>query len=182
AGTATGHGAPRRPPYHWARSRPLLHRCRTVMTRPTTPVRGMRDLLPADTAIRDQLTGIILETYMSWGFRRVETPALEHIEVLTGAHGGENETLIFKIMKRGAKLDIGLGTDVDRLIDSGLRFDLTVPLARLVANNRHRLTFPLKVIQVGPVWRAERPQRGRFRQLTQCDIDILGVPGVESEI
>ncbi len=146
----------------------------------TTPPRGMRDLLPDEVEVRDRATATILDVYRRHGFQRIETPAVESIKLLTRSEGGENEKLIFKILKRGEKL--AAGQDLDELVDLGLRFDLTVPLARYYANNHARLPHPLKVIQIGPVWRAERPQAGRFRQFTQCDIDILGVAGETAEI
>ncbi len=148
----------------------------------TEPPRGMRDILPDEAEVRDETAEKILATYRSHGFRRIETPALEHIQLLTGGGGGENEKLIFKVLKRGEKLDLaGAVTEAD-LVDLGLRFDLTVPLARYYAHNHARLPRPLKAVQIGPVWRAERPQKGRFRQFTQCDIDILGVASPIAEI
>jgi histidyl-tRNA synthetase len=142
----------------------------------------MRDILPAEAELRDWMGGTILATYRRHGFRRVETPALENIQLLTGGEGGENEKLIFKVLKRGEKLDLsGAASEAD-LVDLGLRFDLTVPLARYYAHNHARLPKPLKAVQIGSVWRAERPQKGRFRQFTQCDIDILGVRSDVAEI
>jgi histidyl-tRNA synthetase len=150
---------------------------------PTTPVRGTRDLLPAECALRDEALAAILRVYRSWGFARIETPALEHLELLTGGQGGENEKLIFKLMKRGEKLDLSKpGLTEDDVADCGLRYDLTVPLARYYAEHQAELPLPFKAIQVGPVWRAERPQKGRYRQFTQCDIDVIGEPGVQAEI
>jgi histidyl-tRNA synthetase len=155
---------------------------------PTSPVRGTRDLLPAECALRDEALAAILRTYRSWGFARIETPALEHLELLAGGQGGENEKLIFKLLKRGEKLTEALaGQDgvpptEDELADCGLRFDLTVPLARYYAEHQAELPLPFKAIQVGPVWRAERPQKGRYRQFTQCDIDVIGEPGAQAEI
>lgn len=133
----------------------------------------MRDVLPAEVELRDAATQQILAVYRSFGFRRIETPALEALRLLAGSDGGENEKLIFKVLKRGEELEAAVRTGGD-LADLGLRFDLTVPLARYYAENHARLPDPLKAIQIGPVWRAERPQRGRFRQFTQCDIDTLG--------
>ena len=147
-----------------------------------TPVRGMRDLLPEETRIRDELTYKIASIYRRWGFQRIETPALERIEFLTAGQGGENEKLIFKVLKRGEKLDLTAAAGEDDLVDSGLRFDLTVPLTRFVASNAATLTMPFKALQIGSVWRAERPQRGRFRQFTQCDIDIIGLEAPFAEI
>ena len=148
-----------------------------------TPPRGMRDLLPREVALRDHATSVILETYRKYGFVRVETPALENIENLTGGEGGENEKLVFKVLKRGEKLlnsgTGGVGLD---LADLGLRFDLTVPLARYYAGNFSALPNPLKAVQIGPVWRAERPQKGRYRQFTQCDIDIIGMDSPFAEV
>jgi len=142
----------------------------------TSPPRGMRDILPRETEIRDFVIARILSVYRQYGFNHIETPALESIGLLTGGQGGENEKLIYKILKRGEKLDLDRrDLAVDDLVDLGLRFDLTVPLTRYYANNRANLPRVFKSIQLGSVWRAERPQRGRFRQFTQCDIDMIGV-------
>jgi len=138
------------------------------------PVNGMRDILPREMELRDYLIGLIKETYKSFGFTPMETPCVESIENLTGKQGGENEKLTFKIMKRGEKLDIGNAKNENDLADSGLRYDLTMPLSRYYANHQAELMKPFKALQIGPVWRAERPQKGRFRQFYQCDIDILG--------
>src|SRR5438309_9596092 len=140
----------------------------------------MRDVLPDEVEVRDRAQATILDVYRRHGFQRIETPAVENIQLLTRGEGGENEKLIFKILKRGEKLTAA--QNADDLADLGLRFDLTVPLARYYANNHGRLPQPLKAIQIGPVWRAERPQHGRFRQFTQCDIDILGVRSEIAEI
>jgi histidyl-tRNA synthetase len=148
----------------------------------TAPPRGMKDLLPAEVELRDRATATILATYRRYGFRRIETPALENLGLLQGSGGGENEKLIYKVLKRGAKLDAAATTREEDLADLGLRFDLTVPLARYYAHHRAELPDPFKAIQIGPVWRAERPQKGRFRQFTQCDIDILGVVSEIAEV
>ena len=150
------------------------------MKLPTTPPRGMRDVLPDEVDLRDRTLATILDVYRRRGFVRIETPAVESLALLTGGEGGENEKLIFKILKRGERL--AASRDTEELADLGLRFDLTVPLARYYAHNHARLPQPLKAIQIGPVWRAERPQHGRFRQFTQCDIDILGVRSEIAEI
>jgi len=147
-----------------------------------SPVRGMRDLLPAECELRDWAIGRILDTYRRFGFARIETPVLEHLALLTGGQGGENEKLIFKVLKRGEKLDLAAARSEDDLSEEGLRFDLTVPLARYYAHNQGALPQPFKAIQIGPVFRAERPQKGRFRQFTQCDIDVLGEAGEAAEI
>ena len=149
---------------------------------PSEPPRGMRDILPAEAELRDAAAGTILAVYRRYGFRRIETPALESLELLTGGGGGDNEKLIFKVLKRGEKLDLGAATTEADLADLGLRFDLTVPLARYYAQNLAKLPDPLRAVQIGPVWRAERPQKGRYRQFTQCDIDILGVASEIAEI
>jgi histidyl-tRNA synthetase len=149
---------------------------------PTAPPRGMRDVLPDEVELRDAATQAIVGVYRSYGFRRIETPALESLRLLIGSEGGENEKLIFKVMKRGEDLESALAGGGRDLADLGLRFDLTVPLARYYAENHARLPDPLKAIQIGPVWRAERPQKGRFRQFTQCDIDVLGIGGLVSEV
>ena len=150
----------------------------------TTPPRGMRDVLPAEVELRDAAAQQIVTVYRSYGFRRIETPALESLPLLIGSEGGDNEKLIFKVLKRGEDLEAALRQDGRELADLGLRYDLTVPLARYYAENHAQLPDPLKAIQIGPVWRAERPQKGRFRQFTQCDIDVLGVasPVVEIEL
>jgi histidyl-tRNA synthetase len=146
-----------------------------VATKPSTsPPRGTRDILPPEVELRDAATQQILAVYRSFGFRRIETPALESLRLLAGSEGGENEKLIFKVLKRGEDLEAAVRT-AGELADLGLRFDLTVPLARYYAENHARLPDPLKAIQIGPVWRAERPQKGRYRQFTQCDIDTLGL-------
>ena len=149
---------------------------------PTAPPRGMRDVLPDEVELRDAATDDIVRVYRSHGFRRIETPALESLRLLVGSEGGENEKLIFKVMRRGEDLEAALAGGGRDLADLGLRFDLTVPLARYYAENHARLPDPLKAIQIGPVWRAERPQKGRYRQFTQCDIDVLGVGGIVSEV
>src|SRR5438105_10752694 len=132
----------------------------------------MRDLLPGQVAARDWISARILDVYASYGFTRIETPTVESLGVLVGAQGGENEKLIFKILKRGEKLSTA---DPGEQADLGLRFDLTVPLARYYAHLHASLPQPFRAIQIGPVWRAEQPQKGRYRQFTQCDIDILGL-------
>lgn len=139
-----------------------------------TPVKGMCDFLPADMRLRERVLGMIKDVYAKYGFTQIETPAVEHIENLTGKQGGDNEKLIFKILKRGEELKRALSEQSAQLSDSGLRYDLTVPLARYYANNVNSLPSPFKSLQIGSVWRADRPQKGRFRQFTQCDIDILG--------
>ena len=146
------------------------------------PVTGMNDMLPAEMEIRDYLIGLIKETYKTFGFTSMETPCVEHIENLCSKQGGDNEKLIFKIMKRGEKLKISEAKEENDLADGGLRYDLTVPLARYYANHANELPSPFKALQIGNVWRADRPQRGRFRQFMQCDIDILGEGSVLAEI
>lgn len=146
------------------------------------PVTGMKDMLPAEMEIRDYLIGLIKETYKTFGFTSMETPCVEHIENLCSKQGGDNEKLIFKIMKRGEKLKISEAKEENDLADGGLRYDLTVPLARYYANHANELPSPFKALQIGNVWRADRPQRGRFRQFMQCDIDILGEGSVLAEI
>src|SRR5438552_13960336 len=139
----------------------------------------MRDLLPGQVATRDWVSARILDVYASYGFTRIETPAVENLKVLVGAPGGVNEKLIFQIMKRGEKLS---ASEPAESADLGLRFDLTVPLARYYAHLHASLSQPFRAIQIGPVWRAEQPQRGRYRQFTQCDIDILGLGSHLAEI
>jgi len=146
------------------------------------PLNGMKDILPEEMAIRDYLIGIIKEVYRGYGFTPIETPAMEHIENLLSKQGGDNEKLIFKVLKRGEKLNLASAETESDLTDSGLRYDLTLPLARFYSNNLSKLSSPFKALQVGSVWRADRPQKGRFRQFAQCDIDILGDESNLSEI
>lgn len=153
------------------------------------PVTGMRDILPAEMQVRDYVIGVIKETYAKFGFTSIETPCVENIANLTNKQGGENEKLIFKILKRGEKLTAalqggdtqaegmsseGMHVDESDLADGGLRYDLTVPLVRYYSNHANELPSPFKALQIGNVWRADRPQKGRYRQFMQCDIDILG--------
>ena len=146
------------------------------------PVTGMKDISPREMEIRDYVIRLIKETYGTFGFSSIETPCVEHIENLSSKQGGENEKLIFKILKRGEKLKLDTAGCESDLVDSGLRYDLTVPLSRYYANNANDLPSPFKALQMGNVWRADRPQRGRFRQFMQCDIDILGEPTILAEI
>ena len=146
------------------------------------PVTGMKDILPREMEIRDYVIGQIKETYRQFGFCGVETPCVEHIENLSSKQGGENEKLIFKIMKRGAKLNLETAKTESDIADGGLRYDLTVPLSRYYANHAAELPSPFKALQMGNVWRADRPQRGRYRQFMQCDIDILGEATYLAEI
>lgn len=141
------------------------------------PQKGMQEFLPEAAAQRDRLMNIILDTYTKSGFTRIYTPAIESAENLDKSDGGDNLNLIFRIMKRGDKLEEALSkspVDEKELCDLGLRYDLTLPLSRYYANNRNSLPNPFKVIQIDKVYRAERPQRGRLREFVQCDIDILG--------
>ncbi len=146
------------------------------------PVNGMKDILPQEMQIRDYVISVIKETYGRFGFTSIETPCLEDIGNLSSKQGGENEKLIFKVLKRGEKLNLETAkTDTD-VVDMGLRYDLTVPLVRYYSNNANDLPSPFKALQMGNVWRADRPQRGRYRQFMQCDIDILGEPSNLAEI
>ena len=146
------------------------------------PVTGMKDILPAEMEIRDYVLGLIKETYRRFGFSTIETPCVEHIENLLSKQGGDNEKLIFKVLKRGEKLNLEAAETENDLTDSGLRYDLTLPLARYYSNNSANLSMPFKALQTGSVWRADRPQKGRFRQFVQCDIDILGDATNQAEI
>ena len=146
------------------------------------PVTGMKDILPEEMQIRDYVIGVIKETYGKFGFTSIETPCMENIANLTNKQGGDNEKLIFKILKRGEKLNVADATTEEEVVDGGLRYDLTVPLVRYYSNNSANLPTPFKSLQMGNVWRADRPQRGRFRQFMQCDIDILGEPSNLAEI
>ena len=138
------------------------------------PVTGMKDILPEEMEIREYVQRVISETYAAYGFTKIETPCVESIENLTSKSGGDNEKLIFRILKRGEKLNLEAAQTQEDLVDSGLRYDLTVPLVRYYSNNSANLPAPFKALQMGNVWRADRPQRGRYRQFMQCDIDILG--------
>lgn len=146
------------------------------------PVTGMKDILPAEMAIRDYVIRLVKETYGTFGFSSIETPCVEHIENLSSKQGGENEKLIFKILKRGEKLKLDTAETEADLVDGGLRYDLTLPLSRYYSNHANELPSPFKALQMGNVWRADRPQRGRYRQFMQCDIDILGEPTNLAEI
>lgn len=147
-----------------------------------SPPRGMRDLLPATVAARDHVLEKIIEVYLRYGYQRVETPSLEDINRLTGGQGGENEKLIFQVLRRGLGKQIDAGTQLSDLVDMGLRFDLTVPLTRFYGNNHAALPWPFRSLQFGAVWRAERPQHGRYRQFSQCDIDVIGEESVLAEV
>ncbi len=152
------------------------------MTLSKKPVTGMKDILPEEMEIRDYVIGVIKETYGNFGFTSIETPCVENIANLNCKAGGENEKLIFKILKRGEKLRLEDAKSEEDLVDGGLRYDLTVPLVRYYSNHANELPAPFKALQIGNVWRADRPQRGRYRQFMQCDIDILGEAGNLAEI
>ncbi len=146
------------------------------------PVTGMKDILPAEMQIREYVMNQIRETYKGFGFSQIETPCVEHIANLTSKQGGDNEKLIFKILKRGNKLNLETANEENDLVDGGLRYDLTLPLSRYYSNNAACLPSPFKALQMGSVWRADNPQKGRYRQFVQCDIDILGDPTCLAEI
>ena len=146
------------------------------------PVTGMKDITPAEMQIREYVMNQIRETYKGFGFSQIETPCVEHIENLTSKQGGDNEKLIFKILKRGDKLNLETAKEENDLADSGLRYDLTLPLSRYYSNNAANLPSPFKALQIGSVWRADRPQKGRYRQFVQCDIDIFGDATSQAEI
>lgn len=149
----------------------------------SAPLKGMRDILPREQRIRDYVQGEILKTYRAAGFERISTPVLEDLENLDKSDGGDNLNLIFKVLKRGEKLEKALAAgDGSALSDMGLRYDLTLPLSRYYAANREALPAPFKVIQTDRVYRAERPQKGRLREFVQCDIDILGDESPNAEI
>lgn len=147
-----------------------------------TPARGTRDLLPSTVAVRDHVLARITEVYSRYGYQRIETPALEDIERLQGGQGGENQKLIYQVLRRGLDQTVAAETPLSDLVDLGLRFDLTVPLSRFYGANRATLPQPFRSFQFGPVWRAERPAKGRYRQFYQCDIDILGEQSVLAEV
>jgi histidyl-tRNA synthetase len=146
-----------------------------------SPARGMRDLLPADVAVRDHVLESIVAVYRRFGYQRIETPALEDIDRLQSGEGADNEKLVYEVLRRGLPPVVATGTPLRELVDLGLRYDLTVPLTRFYGNNHASLPSPFRSLQVGPVWRAERPQRGRYRQFYQCDIDMIGEPSVLAE-
>ena len=149
----------------------------------TNPVKGMRDYLPQEMRVRDYVQSKILETYRQSGFERISTPVMEDMENLDKSDGGDNLNLIFKVLKRGEKLEEALAQgDEKALCDMGLRYDLTVPLSRFYAANSGTLPRPFKVIQTDRVFRAERPQKGRLREFVQCDIDILGDDSPQAEV
>ncbi|AWB89793.1 histidine--tRNA ligase [Salinibacterium hongtaonis] len=153
------------------------------MASPVNPPRGMRDFLPADKARRERVLSVIRDTYRSHGFDEIETPVMEDSARLHAGLGGDNEKLAFGVLKRGLTTeDFAAAKDALDLADLGLRFDLTVPLARFYATHRAALPPVFRAIQIAPVWRAERPQKGRFRQFVQCDIDIIGEAGPLAEI
>lgn len=156
------------------------------MANPVNPPRGMRDFLPADKARREHALGIIKGVYRSHGFDEIETPVVEDYSRLHAGLGGDNEKLSFSILKRGISADAlaaaAEGGNAEQLADLGLRFDLTVPLTRFYASHRAELPPVFRSLQIGPVWRAERPQKGRYRQFVQADIDIIGEAGLLAEI
>ena len=146
-----------------------------------SPARGMRDLLPADVSVRDHVLESIVAVYRRFGYQRIETPALEDINRLQSGEGADNEKLVYQVLRRGLPAVVAAGTPVRDLVDLGLRYDLTVPLTRFYGHNHAALPSPFRSLQVGPVWRAERPQRGRYRQFYQCDIDMIGEASVLAE-
>lgn len=149
----------------------------------TLPVRGTKDYLPNEVEIRDYLRMKIESTYKSFGFNKINTPMMEDIDRLNKSDGGENLAMIFKILKRGQKLDLSkTNLSESDLVDSGLRYDLTLPLSRYFANNKHLLSMPFKALQIDKVFRAERPQKGRLREFYQCDIDIIGDASIVAEM
>ena len=146
-----------------------------------SPARGMRDLLPADVAVRDHVMESIVAVYQRFGYQRIETPALEDINRLQSGEGADNEKLVYQVLRRGLASMVAAETPLRELVDLGLRYDLTVPLTRFYGNHHARLPVPFRSLQVGPVWRAERPQKGRYRQFYQCDIDMIGEASVLAE-
>ena len=153
------------------------------MKQSLTPVRGTNDYLPKEMAVREYARSIILSTYKKYGFMQISAPILEDINNLMGSDGGDNEKLIFKVLKRGEKLDLSAPNLTEQdIVDIGLRYDLTVPMVRLFCANQNSLPQPFKSIQIDYSFRADRPQRGRSRQFIQCDIDILGDSTINAEI
>ena len=153
------------------------------MASPVNPPRGMRDFLPGEKAHRERVLSVIRSTFSSRGFDEIETPVMEDSDRLHAGLGGDNEKLAFGVLKRGLTVDaIREATEPLDLADLGLRFDLTVPLARFYASHRAELPTVFRAIQIAPVWRAERPQKGRYRQFVQCDIDIIGESTTLAEV
>jgi len=149
----------------------------------THPPSGFRDFINQEARLRFDLIQKIASVYRSYGFLPLETPALENLNVLVGSGGGdENEKLIFKVMKRGEKLKEAIAGGEEAIADFGMRFDMTVPLSRVTAEYRGQIHFPWKVFHIGPVWRAERAQKGRFREFIQCDVDIVGAKSWTAEL
>ena len=146
------------------------------------PVTGMKEILPEEMQMRDYVIAVIKETYAKFGFTPIETPCMEDIQNLSSKQGGENEKLVFKVLKRGEKLNLETAKEEADVVDYGMRYDLTVPLVRYYSNHANELPAPFKALQIGNVWRADRPQKGRYRQFMQCDIDILGEPSNLAEI
>ncbi|HBR89667.1 MAG TPA: histidine--tRNA ligase, partial [Microbacterium sp.] len=144
----------------------------------------MRDFLPADKARRERVLAVIRERYRAHGFDEIETPVMEEYARLHAGIGGDNEKLAFNVLKRGlnAEAIVAAAEDPAALTDLGLRYDLTVPLARFYATNRGQLPTIFRAVQIAPVWRAERPQKGRYRQFMQCDIDIIGDASTRAEV
>ena len=147
-----------------------------------SPARGMRDLLPADVAVRDHVLDSVVAVYRRFGYQRIETPALEDIGRLQSGEGADNEKLVYEVLRRGLPPVVAADTPLRELVDLGLRYDLTVPLTRFYGHNHASLPSPFRSLQLGPVWRAERPQRGRYRQFYQCDIDMIGEASVLAEV
>lgn len=153
------------------------------MKKNLSPVRGTNDYLPKEMLVREYVRSEIIKTYKRFGFMQISAPILEDIDNLIGSDGGDNEKLIFKVLKRGEKLDLNKDNLTEKdIIDIGLRYDLTVPMVRLFSGNQNALPKPFKSMQIDYSFRADRPQRGRSRQFIQCDIDILGDPSVNAEI
>src|SRR6202522_1732556 len=146
-----------------------------------SPARGMRDLLPANVAVRDHVLESISAVYRRFGYQRIETPALEDIGRLQSGEGADNEKLVYEVLRRGLPPFVAADTPLRGRVDLGLRYDLTVPLTRFYGQHHAALPTPFRSLQVGPVWRAERPQKGRYRQFYQCDIDVIGEPTVVAE-
>ncbi len=147
------------------------------------PLKGMRDFLPQDAIKRNMLRQLIVENYLSYGYSPIETPSLEDYQNIHTNESGENSKIAFNVLKRGDKLNLDdRNLDIKSICDMGLRFDLTLPLTRFYANNANSLPSPFKVFQIGDVWRGERPQKGRYRQFMQCDVDIIGDKTINAEL
>jgi histidyl-tRNA synthetase len=152
-----------------------------MATKPSIP-KGTRDFSPQEMLRRQYIFDTIRSVFQRYGYLPLETPAMEHLETLTGKYGEEGDRLIFKVLKRGAELERAVQDGSKSLAAEALRYDLTVPFARYVVQHQHEITFPFKRYQIQPVWRADRPQKGRYREFYQCDADVIGSTSLLNEV